>query len=161
MDNLAAMKKRITICLLFFFAIQSMLAQKCPVNFDGKSFDLIHSEMAEHKGELVAFDGTVVDIKRGYNDIPYFCVRLDNGEMLWIDSMVSDKYVVIGAKLRMIGYIDLVQLGDEIATQFNQTGYHVRIFAMLDHKSKQLQSANAFDKEVKEWLGGKFPADLK
>lgn len=147
--------------MFFLFGIQSGAAQvKCPANFDGKSFEVIKNEMEKHQGETIAFDATVAEIRNGYNNIPYFSVRLDNGALLWIASMVSDKYVANRAKLRLVGYIDLVQADDAIASQYNQSGYHVRVFAMLDHKTKQLQASNAFDKEVKDWLGGKIPADL-
>lgn len=146
--------------VLFLFGSQASFSQKCPANFDGQSFEIIKNEMARHKGETVAFDAEVVTIKKGYNDIPYFSARLDNGALLWISSMVSDKYVIKGAKLRLVGYIDLVEADDEIANQFNQSGYHIRVFAMLDHKTKQLQISNAFDKEVKAWLDGKIPPDL-
>lgn len=146
--------------LLFLFGMQANAQVKCPANFDGKSFEVIKNEMARHKGETVAFDATVAEIGKGYNNIPYFSVRLENGALLWIASMVSDKYVVKGAKLRLVGYIDMVQADDAIASQFNQSGYHIRVFAMLDHKTKQLQISNAFDKEVKDWLGGKIPSDL-
>lgn len=133
---------------------------KCPVNFDGKSFDLIRGEIQKHQGETVAFDAVVTEIQKGYNDIPYFSVRLENGAQLWIASMVSGKYVIKDTKLRLLGYIDLVQAGDEIAGRYNQDGFHIRVFAMLEYKSKQMQIANVFDAEVKQWLAGKIPADL-
>ena len=154
------MKTSLLYLLLFVAGIQLAVAQKCPANFDGRSFETIRNEMPRHKGETIAFDGKVAQINKGYNDIPYFSVTLDDGNVLWISSMVSDKYVIKGAKLRLIGYIELVQADDEIAKQFNQSGYHVRVFAMLDHKTKQLQISNAFAKEVKDWLAGNIPADL-
>lgn len=148
-------------CILLFFGWASACSQtKCPVNFDGKSFELIRGEIQKHQGETVAFDAVVTEIHKGYNDIPYFRVRLENGALLWIASMVSDKYVAKDAKLRLLGYIDLVQTDDEIASGLNQDGFHIRVFAMLDHKSKQLQIANVFDAEVKQWLAGNIPADL-
>ena len=153
-------KGPILLLLMVLSVYLSSAQTKCPTNFDGKSFVKIKYDMDKHNGETVAFDSEVSEIRKGYNDIPYFKVKLENGEELWIASVVSDKYVVKGAKLRLIGYIELVQADDEIARQFNRTGYHVRVFAMVDHKTKQLQSSNAFDQEVKQWLGGQFPADL-
>ncbi len=160
----AAMKKTIlypALLVLVFFGCPPAMAQtKCPANFDGKSFDLIRNEIQKHQGETVAFDAVVSEVKKGYNDIPYFSVRLENGSELWIASMVSDKYVAKDAKLRLLGYIDLVQADDEIASKYNQDGFHIRVFAMLDHKTKQMQMANVFEAEVKLWLAGKIPSDL-
>lgn len=144
-----------------FFGFQKNLAQTCPANFDGKSFEVIKTEVQKHQGETVAFDGEVVAIMKGYNDIPYFSIKLENGDMLWIASMVSDKYVVKGATLRLLGYIEMVESDDEIARKYNMAGYHIRVFAILDHVTKQIQMSNAFHAEVKLWLSGKIPADLK
>ncbi len=148
--------------LFFLFGITVASAQKtCPSNFDGTSLSAIKSKIKKHKGETVAFDAEVVEVKQGYNDIPYFSVKLDNGEMLWVSSMVSDKYVKPKAKLRLLGYLDLVQKDDVIAMQYNNSGYHIRVFAMLDHTTKQMQISNAFENEVKDWVAGSIPKDIR
>jgi len=144
-----------------FFGMLKNFAQTCPANFDGKSFEVIKNEIQKHQGETVAFDGEVLEIMKGYNDIPYFSIRLENGDELWISSLVSDKYVVKGAKLRLLGYIEMVASDDEIARQYNTAGYHIRVFAILDHVTKQIQMSNAFQAEIKVWLSGKIPPDLK
>ena len=149
--------------LLFFLSGMAVVsAQKtCPSNFDGKSLVAIKDKIKKHQGETVAFDAEVVEVKQGYNDIPYFKVTLDNGEMLWISSMVSDKYVKPKAKLRLLGYIDLVQKDDAIANKYNYSGFQVRVFAMLDHTTKQMQISNAFENEVKQWVAGSIPDDIR
>lgn len=140
----------------------TLVAQKpCPTNFDGKSLLVIQSKIKKHIGQTIAFDAEVVEIQSGYNDIPYFRVKLDNNEMLWIASMVSDKYVKAKAKLRLLGYIDVVQNDDVIAHRYNDSGYQIRVFAMLDHATKQMQLSNAFESEVKEWIAGTIPKDRK
>lgn len=149
--------------LLFFLCGMAVVsAQKtCPSNFDGKSLVAIKDKIKKHQGETVAFDAEVVEVKQGYNDIPYFKVTLDNGEMLWISSMVSDKYVKPKVKLRLLGYIDLVQKDDAIANKYNHSGFQVRVFAMLDHTTKQMQISNAFENEVKQWVAGSIPDDIR
>lgn len=149
--------------LLFFLSGMAVVSSQktCPSNFDGKSLVAIKGKIKKHQGETVAFDAEVVEVKQGYNDIPYFKVTLDNGEMLWISSMVSDKYVKPKAKLRLLGYIDLVQKDDAIANKYNYSGFQVRVFAMLDHTTKQMQISNAFENEVKQWVAGSIPDDIR
>lgn len=148
--------------LLILIGTCTAAAQKpCPTNFDGKAFLSIQNKIKKHIGETIAFDGEVVEIQEGYNDIPYFLVKLDNNETLWIASMVSNKYVKLKAKLRLLGYIDVVKNDDAIARQYNDSGYQVRVFAMLDHATKQMQLSNSFESEVKEWVAGLIPKNRK
>ena len=153
-----------TIISFLFIVVGSytIVAQKpCPTNVDGKSFSNLKSNVRKHVGETVAFDAEVLAVKSGYNDIPYFSATLENGEVIWIASMVSDKYVKPKAKLRLLGYIDLVQSDDAIARQYNDSGFQIRVFAMLDHSTKQMQISNAFESEVKIWIAGSIPSNRK
>lgn len=150
-----------SLLLIFFFVCSTAAQKPCPTNFDGKAFLSVQSKIKRHIGETIAFDGEVVEIQSGYNDIPYFRVKLDNNETLWIASMVSDKYVKLKAKLRLLGYIDVVKKDDAVAQQYNYSGYQIRVFAMLDHTSKQMQLSNSFESEVKEWVAGLIPKDRK
>ena len=147
--------------LIFFFVCATEAQKPCPTNVDGKSFSKLKSKVRKHVGETVAFDAEVLAVKSGYNDIPYFSATLENGEVIWIASMVSDKYVKPKAKLRLLGYIDLVQSDDAIARQYNNSGFQIRVFAMLDHSTKQMQISNAFESEVKIWVAGSIPSNRK
>ena len=119
-------KIKIKLLLIFAFLICfiNINAQQkpigCPRNFDGKTFTLIKSEILNHTGKSVSFDGEVIEIEIAYNEKPYFKVKFENEETIWIASMIVDENVKIGAKLRLLGYIDSVKKDDEIGNKFNK-----------------------------------------
>ena len=157
--------KNIPVFLIFFFGMYNTDAQisqtKCPRNFDGKKLAAVTKDIRKHKGETVAFDAEVVLIKKGYNDKPYFEVKLATGETLWIASMITGNYVTIGRKLRLLGYIGIVANDDEIGNKYNEGGIQIRTFAILDLETKNLQISDAFNNEVKQWMDGVMPKNAE
>lgn len=151
--------------ILLLAGVPNLCAQtpkvKCPRNFDAKKLALVQRDVAKHKGETVAFDAEVVSIEKGYNDKPYFMACLENGDTVWIASMITGNYVTVGRKLRVLGYIDPVAADDEIGQRYNKGGIQVRVFAILDLESKSLQMSDAFNVEAKEWLEGIMPKNLQ
>ena len=131
-------------------------AQSCPRNLDGKAFTTIKKDIAKHDGDTIAFDVEVIKTEAGYNEKPYFQGQLDNGERLWISSMVSDSDVAIGRKLRVLGYLHRVHADDEIGKKYNKGGIQVLAFALLNTETKQLHFSDAFEKEALLWKSGAF-----
>lgn len=151
------------LCTLLFTGITVNAQSKpagCPRNLDGNSFIKLKNTIQKHKGDTVAFDAEVVAIEKGFNDKPYFKVKFDNGQTVWVSSMIVGNYVTPLRKLRLLGYIDEVASDDEIGRQFNPDGIQVLAFAILDLESKNLQMADAFNQEAKEWLSGRIPKKL-
>lgn len=155
----------LTLQILMLVGVPNLCAQtpkvKCPRNFDAKKLALVQKDAAKHKGETVAFDAEVVSIEKGYNDKPYFMACFENGDTVWIASMITGNYVTVGRKLRLLGYIDPVAADDEIGQRYNKGGIQVRVFAILDLESKSLQMSDAFNAEAKEWLDGIMPKNLQ
>ncbi len=155
----------LTLQILMLVGVPNLCAQtpkvKCPRNFDAKKLALVQKDAAKHKGETVAFDAEVVSIEKGYNDKPYFMACFENGDTVWIASMITGNYVTVGRKLRLLGYIDPVAADDEIGHRYNKGGIQVRVFAILDLESKSLQMSDAFNAEAKEWLDGIMPKNLQ
>jgi len=151
--------------LLLFFLVAignfSLQAQKpskgCPRNFDGKKLISVQKEIKKHEGEIVAFDAEVTKIEIGFNDKPYFEVRLDNGTKLWIASMMANQTLAVKRKARILGYLNQVKSDDEIGRKFNKNGIQVLAFAILDIETKQLNYSDAFDEEAKLWKNGRVP----
>jgi len=154
-----------TLQILLLVGTPNLFAQtpkvKCPRNFDSKKFAVVQKDAAKHKGETVAFDAEVVSIEKGYNDKPYFQACFENGDTVWIASMITGNYVTVGRKLRLLGYIDPVAADDEIGQRYNKGGLQVRVFAILDLESKSLQMSDAFNREAKDWLEGIMPKNLE
>jgi len=152
---------RIFCLLSLLFLMPQFYAQKlsnsCPRNFDGKAFLASKKTKKKEIQKTVAFDAEVVTVEKGYNDLPYFKVKLDNGEPLWIRSMMSNVNVNIGHKLRILGYLAKVQPDDEIGMTYNKNGVEVRAFAILDTQTKKLDYADVFEREALLWKSGKIP----
>lgn len=160
-------KIKIKLLLIFAFLICfiNINAQQkpigCPRNFDGKTFTLIKSEILNHTGKSVSFDGEVIEIEIAYNEKPYFKVKFENEETIWIASMIVDENVKIGAKLRLLGYIDSVKKDDEIGNKFNKDGFHILTFAILDLETKKIKMLPEFKTQGMEWFGGKMPDKIE
>lgn len=152
---------RIFCFLTLLFLMANCYAQKpsnsCPRNFDGKALVTTKKTIKKDIQKTVAFDAEVLSVEKGYNDLPYFSVKLDNGELLWIHSMMANINVNPGHKLRILGYLTVVQPDDEIGMTFNKNGVEVRAFAILDMESKELDYADVFEREALLWKSGKIP----
>ena len=153
-----------TLLLFVLNGINNVNAQKkigCPRNFDGKTFALIKNEILNHTGEPVAFDGEVIEIEEAYNGKPYFKVKFENEETIWIASMIKEEYIKIGANLRLLGYIDRVKSNDEIGKKFNKDGFHILTFAILDLETKKLGMLPEYKTQGMEWFNGKLPEKIE
>lgn len=152
---------RIFCLLSLMFLMPQFYAQKlsnsCPRNFDGKAFLASKKTIKKEIQKTVAFDAEVVAVEKGYNDLPYFRVKLDNNESLWIRSMMSNINVDPGHKLRILGYLAVVQADDEIGMAYNKNGVEVRAFAILDMQTKALDYSDVFEREALLWKSGKVP----
>lgn len=159
-NEMNKLKSGLFIGWLFFAGIAIGYSQKpvpgCPRNFDGKAFAKIKKEIKKHDGDTVAFDVEVLKTAFGYNDKPYFQGKMDNGETLWVSSMVSNSDATVGKKLRVLGYLDIVNADDEIGKKYNKGGIQVLAFAILDTETKQLHFSDAFEKEALSWKSGGF-----
>jgi len=154
------LKSFLFIGLVFFTGIAIGYSQKpmqsCPRNFDGKAFAKIKKEIKKHDGDTVAFDIEVLKTAFGYNDKPYFQGKMDNGETLWVSSMVGNSDVSAGKKLRILGYLNAVNSEDEIGKKYNKGGIQVLAFAILNTETKQLHFSDVFEKEALLWKSGGF-----
>lgn len=147
--------------LSLLFLMQNNYAQKvsnsCPRNLDGKAYLDLKKSIKKDFNKTVSFDAEVVTVEKGYNGFPYFKVKLDNGQPLWISSMMSNINAVVGQKLRILGYLTLVQSDDAIGMTYNKNGVEVRAFAILDTQTKKLNYADVFEREALLWKSGTIP----
>jgi len=147
----------VNLLLLMSNNYAQKVSNSCPRNFDGKAYVTAKKTIKKQVGKMIAFDAEVIAVEKGYNDLPYFSVSLDNGQQLWISSMMSNINVDPGHKLRILGYLAIVQPDDEIGMAYNKKGIEVRAFAILDIQTKALNYADVFEKEALLWKSGKIP----
>lgn len=124
----------------------------CPTNFKGKDL----KKIGKRNGEIVAFNGLVTKVYSAHKDKPYYQVKLEGGNTIWIASLVNSGYEKEGNILRLLGYVSEVGQ-DDIAQNYNRTDYHVLAFCVIDMNSKQMAMMPGSELQVKEWMNGKIP----
>jgi hypothetical protein len=123
-----------------------------PTNFTGKDL----KKIKKLDGEIIAFNGLVTKVYSGYNDKPYYEVKLEGGNTVWIASLVNSGYEKEGKIIRLLGYVSKVE-NDEVAKKYNKTDYHILVFCVIDMYSKQMAMMLGSELQVKEWMNGKIP----
>lgn len=123
-----------------------------PTNFTGKDL----KKIKKLDGEIIAFNGLVTQVYKAHNDKPYYEVKLEGGNTIWIASLVNSGYEVKGNILRILGYVSKTE-NDEFAKKYNKTDYHILAFCIIDIKSKQMAMLPGSELQIKEWMNGKIP----
>ncbi|SDX51003.1 hypothetical protein [Aequorivita viscosa] len=135
---------------------ESETKNPCPTNFESKDL----KKISKRNGEIVAFNGLVTKVYTAHNDKPYYQVKLEGGNTIWIASLVNSGYEKEGKIIRLLGYVSEVG-NDEIAKQYNQTDYHILAFCVIDMDSKQMAMMPGSELQVKEWMNGTIPKAKK
>jgi len=99
-------------------------------------------------------------VHSAHNDKPYYEVKLEGGNTIWIASLVNSGYEKKGKIIRLLGYVSKVQ-NDEVAKKYNKTDYHILVFCIIDLDSKQMAMMPGSDIQVKEWMNGIIPKGEK
>ncbi len=128
----------------------------CPTNFTGNDLKKID----KLNGKIIAFNGLVTQVYTAHNDKPYYEVKLEGGNTIWIASLVNSGYEVEGSIVRILGYVSKVE-NDEFAEKYNKTDYHILAFCLIDLKTKQMAIFPGSELQIKEWIAGKIPSSGK
>ena len=124
----------------------------CPTNFTGKDL----KKIKKLNGKIIAFNGLVTEVHSAHNDKPYYQVKLEGGNTIWIASLVNSGYEKQGKIIRLLGYVSEVGK-DEIAEKYNKTNYHILALCVIDMDSKQMAMMPGSELQVKEWMNGTIP----
>jgi hypothetical protein len=128
----------------------------CPTNFSGKDLKRIK----KRNGEIVAFNGLITKIYADQNEKPYYEVKLEGGNTIWIASLVKSGYEIKDNIIRVLGYVSEVGK-DEFAKKHNKTDFHILAFCVIDMKTKQMAMLPGSELQIKEWMNGKIPTAEK
>ena len=130
--------------------------EPCPTNFTGKDL----KKIKKLDGEIIAFNGLVTEVHSAYNNKPYYQVKLEGGNTIWIASLVNSGYEKEGKIIRLLGYVSEVG-NDEIAKKHNKSDYHILTFCVIDMDSKQMAMMPGSELQIKEWIHGIIPKGKK
>jgi hypothetical protein len=128
----------------------------CPTNFEGKDLKRIK----KLNGEIIAFNGLVTEVHSGQNNKPYYQVKLEGGNIIWVASLVNSGYEKEGKILRLLGYVSEVG-NDQIAVKHNKAQYHILAFCVIDLDNKEMAMMPGSELQVKEWMNGTIPKAKK
>jgi hypothetical protein len=149
-----------TTIVLLFSKTDTTAQNACPVNFGDKQLKTAKLGMKKWDGKIVASNVEVIQVEKGYLDKPYYKVKLEDGGQFWVGSLVTSGYEKTGAKLRLLGYFSMLEK-DEIGNKYNNDGFHILAFVVIDLATKQMAMIPGSDKQVKEWMNGRVPIGLK
>ena len=158
------MKLKIFI-LLSLISLNSFSQKSFPTNTDGKLVDTINSYKTKNKikeleGKFFSFDAKIIETHKAHQNKPYYLVEFENGNKIWIASLIKSGYEKEGSVLRILGILSQVAEDDEIANKYNKTKYHILLFALVDLESKKASMLPAAEEQGKEWMNGKIPDNL-
>lgn len=134
-------------------SIEPSSQNPCPTNFEGKDL----KKIKKLNGDIIAFNGLITEVHKAHNDKPYYQVKLEGGNTIWIASLVKSGYEKEGKILRILGYVSEVENDDKFAKKYNNTKYHILAFCVIDMESKQMAMLPGSELQIKEWISGKIP----
>src|SRR5690606_35530723 len=155
----------IILIFLTFITLNSFGQKNFPINTDGSIVDTINvyknkNRIKELEGKFFAFDAKIIEIHKAHQGKPYYLVEFTNGNRIWIASLIKSGYEKEGNVLRILGILSQINEDDKIANKYNDTKYHILLFALVDIESKQASMLPAAEEQGKEWMNGKIPDDL-
>ncbi len=125
-----------------------------PINFTAKDFKKAKKKPDSYNGKIIAFDGKIIEVKSLGENKPYLKVELENGQLIWVGSMVNSQYDKVGNSIRFLGYYSLI---GENEIEYNKLGFHILAFGEIDLKTKQLAFMPGSESQIKEWGKGQIP----
>jgi hypothetical protein len=138
-------------------SIEPSSQNPCPTNFEGNDL----KKIKKLNGDIIAFNGLITEVHKAHNDKPYYQVKLEGGNTIWIASLVKSGYEKEGKILRILGYVSEVENDDKFAKKYNNTKYHILAFCVIDMESKQMAMLPGSELQIKEWISGKIPKGEK
>lgn len=134
----------------------SRSAKAFPTNFDSKEYKQARKRPEEWNGKIVALDGEILEVKYPLPNKPYLKVRMGDGQVIWIGSMVSSSYDKVGNHVRFLGYFSVTSK-DDFSGTYHDFGFHIVAFGEIDHRTKQLAMLPGSESQIKEWSAGQIP----
>ncbi len=127
-----------------------------PTNFTSREYKKAKKNLDLWNEEIIAFDGEIVEVNYPSPNKPYLKVRMDDGQTIWIGSMVNSPYDMVGNAVRFLGYFTLTSK-DDISKSYHDLGFHILAFGEIDQKTKQLAMLPGSELQIKQWGLGQVP----
>jgi hypothetical protein len=149
------------LVLAVFFSFGLWAQHHCPVNFDGRILDsLLRSNPRSWLGKMMAVNGIIKQVEKGYEGKPYFSLELEGGGTLWISGQVQLDGSTVGSKVRVLGFFERTKRA-YMPAKVNRDGFHLISFVIYDLDKQQMIMRPGQEDIVQEWIDGRIPQPRK
>ena len=121
-----------------------------PTNF--KESDFVN--LSDFNQKILSFNITIIRVENSPKNTPYYQGKIGN-ESIWIFSMLNSKFIKVGNKVRVVGYLISTE---EIKSDINTDKFQLLSFGVLNLKNKKLNYFPGSEMQMKEWKEGKIPS---
>ena len=153
------MKEKFIIILLLLFSIHCNAQESFPINFTSDSLRIAIQNINNWNGKIISLKGEITTIKKGYENKPYFLIKLGDSLSIWAGFLLNTNKNDIRIKdtVKILGYFTKVNSDDKVAKKYNKSNFHVLCFAILNLRNKKLLYHPGANKQVSIWARGKIP----
>ena len=157
--------KSIITLLVFSFVFSSVsaVAAPFPLNFDLDSLQIAERTPSAFDDKLIAFAGTVTDLKSAYQGKPYFFVKFHNpnpkNQGIWVASLVTPEpeNLRVGHQVAVLGYFSGIDSSESLARSIHKKSYHVLGICLVNVTTKVGSYSPAGKNQCSEWQSGIIP----
>jgi hypothetical protein len=152
---------------LFFVFISLVLSKPvhaqnyCPVNFTADLLSTMREVPSAYYGKILACEGLILRVEKGYKDQPYFELRLKSSEeTIWVSGQVESGYEKVGTLVKVLGFFEKAAAGYK-PEKVHKDNYHLVGVAILDVVQRQMYMQSGQEGIVQQWLNGQIPVAVK
>ncbi|MCU0374833.1 MAG: hypothetical protein MUF24_05950 [Chitinophagaceae bacterium] len=142
--------------IAMFFGVGLLAQHHCPVNFNGQGLDSLRSNPRSWLGKMMAVNGVIKQVEKGYEGKPYFNIGLEGGGELWISGQVTLDGAAVGSKVRVLGFFERTKRA-YMPPRVNDDGFHLISFVIYDLDRHQMIMRPGQEDIVQEWIDGRIP----
>jgi hypothetical protein len=133
----------------------------CPVNLTADSLSIMQDAPAAYYGKILACEGMILRVEKGYKDQPYFQLKLKASEKtIWVSGQVESGYENVGTSVKVLGMFEKAAAGYK-PEKLHKDAYHLVGVAILDVVKRQMYMQSGQEGIVQQWLNGQIPVAVK
>lgn len=133
----------------------------CPVNFTADLLNILREVPSAYYGKILACEGMILRVEKGYKDQPYFQLRLKASEQtIWVSGQVESGYEKVGTLVKVLGFFEKAAAGYK-PEKVHKDDYHLVGVAILDVGLRQMYMQSGQEGIVQQWLNGQIPVAVK
>jgi hypothetical protein len=145
--------------LIFFKPVNAQ--NYCPVNFTAELLSVMREVPSAYYGKILACEGQILRVEKGYKDQPYFELRLKSSEQtIWVSGQVESGYEKVGTLVKVLGFFEKAAAGYK-PEKVHKDVYHLVGVAILDVVVGQMYMQSGQEGIVQQWLNGQIPVAVK